>query len=330
LEQVHVRGIVCRGLRLELVAGLGLALAIPALAVAAEKTQGMATQTSLAAETRTQNGSTEAAVSIHVLGADGVPAAGAVTLEDQGKPLAGVALDEQGQAKTTLTLPAGAHSLTALYAGDATHRTSQSRSADVQAQATTTATPDFAVSVAPATLTLAVGASGQITTTITPLNAAALTSPMFVTVSCSGLPDQASCTAFPATVEIQSTTAAPLTSTVTFVTQKASTASLHQGPMAASHSIAWALLFPGALGLAGMAWGTRRRRWLSRFSLIALAALVTMLGTTGCNPRYYYLNHGPEQNPATPTGTYTVTIAAQSSNGVTATTHTTTMALTVQ
>jgi hypothetical protein len=53
------------------------------------------------------------------------------------------------------------------------------------------------------------------------------------------------------------------------------------------------------------------------------------LGTTACNPRYSYLNHGPVQNPATPAGTYTITIAAQSSNGVTAITQTTTMAVTV-
>ena len=36
-----MRGIVCRGLRLELVAGLGIALAMPALAVAAEELAGL-------------------------------------------------------------------------------------------------------------------------------------------------------------------------------------------------------------------------------------------------------------------------------------------------
>jgi hypothetical protein len=326
----------CRGLRLELVAGLGLALAIPALAVAAGNSQGMATQTTLATTTRALGGGTEATVTVAVLGADGLAAKGAVTIEDGGKALAGVALDEHGQAKTTLSLPGGSHSLTAVYQGDATHRSSLSRDASVQAAAA--ATPDFAIAVSPATLTLTPGQSspqpgqtGAIIATITPANAAALTSPMFVTLSCSsGLPDQASCTAFPATVEIQSTTTAALTSTLTFVTQQAGAAAQLHERRANLHSIAYALILPGALGLAGMAWGARRRRWLSRFALIALAALVTMLGTTGCNPRYNYLNHGPDQNPATPAGSYTVTISAQSSNGVTATTHTTTLALTVQ
>jgi hypothetical protein len=97
-----------------------------------------------------------------------------------------------------------------------------------------------------------------------------------------------------------------------------------------SQPIAWALLLPGALGLGGLAWGARRRAWLCRLSLLALVALVTMLGTTACNPRYYYFNHGPPNNLPTPSGTYTVTVTGQSSNGITAITQNTTMVLTVQ
>jgi hypothetical protein len=65
-------------------------------------------------------------------------------------------------------------------------------------------------------------------------------------------------------------------------------------------------------------------------SLLALLAFVTVLGTTGCNPRYNFEHHGPPPNPATPAGTYTVTVTAQSSDGVTAITNPTTFALTVQ
>jgi hypothetical protein len=96
-----------------------------------------------------------------------------------------------------------------------------------------------------------------------------------------------------------------------------------------SSPIAWAFLLPGALGLGGLAFGARRRRWLSRFLLVALVGLVTMLGATACNPRYYYLNHGPPINPATPAGTYNITVTAQSSNGVTAITHSTNFVLVV-
>jgi hypothetical protein len=96
-----------------------------------------------------------------------------------------------------------------------------------------------------------------------------------------------------------------------------------------SNRIAWAFLLPGVLGLGGLAFGARRRAWLSRLSLVALVGLVTLLGTTACNPRYYYLNHGPPTNPATPAGTYNVTVTGQSSNGVTPITHSTTFVLVV-
>ena len=100
-------------------------------------------------------------------------------------------------------------------------------------------------------------------------------------------------------------------------------------PGSRSNPIAWAFLLPGALSLGGLAFGARRRRWLFRLSLVALIGLVTLLGTTACNPRYYYLNHAPPKNPGTPAGTYTVTVTAQSSNGVTALTHSTTFVLKV-
>jgi hypothetical protein len=55
-----------------------------------------------------------------------------------------------------------------------------------------------------------------------------------------------------------------------------------------------------------------------------------MLGTTACAPRYDYFHHGPPVPPATPAGSYTVTVTAQSSDGVSAITNSTTLALTVQ
>jgi hypothetical protein len=87
-------------------------------------------------------------------------------------------------------------------------------------------------------------------------------------------------------------------------------------------------LLPGALGLGGLAWGGRRR-WLNRLSLLALVGIVTMLGTTACNARYNYYNHGPSST-ATPAGTYTIKVTGQSSDGVTATSNSTTLALTVE
>jgi len=320
-----VRGIVCRGPRLELVAGLVIALALPALALAAESGQGLATQTALTAETRDLDGRTEATLAVTVSGEDGLPATGGVVVSDRGVQLAGAALDAQGQASIVVALPAGPHFLTAAYAGDATHRASVSQAAQVQAQASST--PNFLVSVSPAAMTLTPGQTGTLTASVTPQNSSALSVPMFVTLSCSGLPDQASCTFTPENVEILPNATAAVTSTMVIVTQVASSASAARP---GSNSIAWAFLLPGALGLGGLAWGVRRRAWLLRLSLLALVAFVAMLGATACNARYDYYNHGPPINPATPAGTYTVTVTAQSSNGVTAITNSTTMVLTVQ
>ena len=321
-----MRGIFCRNPRLELVAGLGIAFLVPALAVAAESARGLATQTALSAETRDQDGRTQATVQVTVTGEDGLPAQGAVVLSDQSRQLAGAALNAEGQAKVVLDLPAGDHLLSAAYIGDATHQASASLPSGVHAMSGT-GNPDFQVTASPATLSLTAGQSGTVTASVTPVNAASLTAPMFVTLSCSGLPDQSSCTFTPENVEILPGATAAITSSMVVVTQAASSASVAH---AHGNSVAWALLLPGVFGLGGLAWGVRRRPWLIRLSLVALVGLVTLLGTTACNPRYNYEHHGPPVNPATPAGTYTVYVTGQSSNGVTATTHSATVALTVQ
>jgi hypothetical protein len=328
LEQVHVTRFWGRAWRLQLVAGLGIALALPALALTAESAKGLATETTLAAYTRDLNGSTQATLSISVLGTDGQPASGAVVIEDQGKPLEGVALNAAGQATAVLTLLPGNHSLTASYGGDAAHQPSDSQAAPVTA--VTGTTPDFSVSVAPATISLTQGQSGTVIASITPINAASLTAPMFVTLSCSGLPDQASCTFTPENLEILPGTTTVVSSSMLLTTVAGSSARVVPVQPVNGAPIAWAILLPGALGLAGLAFGARRRTWLNRLALLALVGFVAVLGTTACSPLYNYHNHGPPHNLPTPVGSYTLDINAQSSNGITATTHDATMVLTVQ
>lgn len=313
-----------RGWRLQMVAGLGIALTLPALAFSAETSQSVATVTTLAAATQDLNGRTQATLTVAVAGKDGSAATGAVVIEDGGKPLAGAALGSDGSATSVLTLTPGSHDLTAVYDGDTTHLTSASQSSVVSAA--TSSTPDFSISASPTTLSLVQGKSGTVTVSITPLNASSLTAPLFVTLSCSGLPDESTCTFTPTSVEILPNATAAVTSSMVLTTVASnSTSQLVRH----SSGIVWALLLPGAFGLAGIAFGGRRRAWLLRLSLLGLLAVITTLGTTGCNPLYNYKNHGSGANSATPAGTYTVKITGQSSDGVTATTHSTTMAFTV-
>lgn len=304
---------------------MGVALALPALALPAVAA-AQATQTRLSADTRDTAGRTQANLSIAVDPDNGVPAAGVITVMDGSHALAGGVLNAEGKAQISLDLLPGMHNLQAVYGGDSAHKASVS---DVQViSAATSTTPDFGVSVAPATLTLTAGQSGNATASITPVNASGLTAPMFVTLACSGLPDQSTCTFTPTNIEILPNATAAVTSSLVVTTQAQGTrGALQRG---GNDGIALAILFPGTLALAGFAFSVRRRRWLSRVSLIALVGFVSALGMTACNPQYNYYNHGPVYNLPTPAGNYNITITAQSSNGVTATTHTTTFALTVK
>ena len=322
-----------------MVAGLGTALALPALALSAASStasgastalnpRALATQTTLRAETRDLAGRTQAMLSVSVLAADGLPATGAVVIRDHGKAIAGTVLNAKGAATATLTLPQGDHLLTAAYQGDATHLASASQSAPVSAVAS--GTPDFSVSVSPGSLSLTAGQSGSATVSITPSDASALSSPMFVELSCSSLPDQTACTFTPQTVQILPNATAPVTADLVVVTQAASTAQGAVHMPSRGNPVAWAVLLPGVFGLGGLAFGARRRRWLSRLALMGLVGFIAVLGATACSPLYYYYNHGPPQNLPTPPGTYNIVIAAQSSNGIAAITHTTTLALTVK
>ena len=315
-----------RRLNLKWVVALGMALAGAARAAGPQQPL-LSTTTTVSAETRTQNGHTVSSFAVAVKGEDGTPATGAVVLQEDGQPLAGAALSGEGRARLEVTLPAGDHNLVAVYNGDATHRGSISGMSGVRAQVAAT-TPDFQLAVAPGSASLTAGQSGSAIVSLTPVNASALTGPMFVTLACAGFPDQSSCTFTPENVEILPNATGAITSSMTLVTQgRNRTAVLGRTDR---NPVAWALLLPGTLGLAGLAFSARRKRWLSRLALVALMGFVSVLGATACAPRYNYYNHGPPFNLPTPAGSYTLQITAQSSNGVAATTHTTSFALTVK
>lgn len=333
-----------RSLRLEWVAALGIALGMAALPVAAAAEQNVATETTLNVSTSNRAGRTTATATVNVTDEYGLPGSGAVNIQEGSRILAEAALDGTGKATATVNLTGGTHALQAVYTGDTTHMTSSSPVSE--AHGTTSGTPNFGISLTPITpssfpMVLAQGSSGTAEVTITPQNNAALTAPMFVTLSCSSLPNLTSCAFTPETIEILPTTPTscsagspaaecPPISSLLVQTDSVGTAAKSLGSQRKSSPVAWAFLLPGALGLGGLAWGTRRRAWLSRLALVALLGVVGTLGVSGCAPLYRYYQHGPGNNPATPAGTYNITVTAQSSNGVTAITNNTTMVLTVQ
>jgi hypothetical protein len=241
----------------------------------------------------------------------------------------------------------GTHTLSAVYGGSAAYQGSSSTtpvsetiSSQCASEFVVTVT-NFAVvnstsstSSSTSALTLTPGQSGTATVSVIPTQAfvASLSAPAFVTISCSGLSDLADCASTPENVEILAGTNnqnAAVTSTMGITTYASNSTALAPAGRRAN-PVAWAFLLPGVLGLGGLAFSARRRRWLSRLSLFALVGLVTVLGTAACNPRYNYQHHGPQPTAATPAGTYTVTVTAQTSNGVSAVEESTSFVLTVK
>jgi len=299
------------------------------------------TQTTLTAETHEVEGRTVAPLALAVAAEDGSVASGSVTVVDRGRAVAGAFLDASGKVTITMDgLTPGGHTLQAVYNGDPQHAGSQSESLGLQSLATTA--PDFTLTISAPTMTIAApGDSGQMTVTVTPVDGTDFTG--FLSLSCSGpsitsgapggsaLPYGVSCTYTPANLQVTSPTAAGAVSAdLTIQTQAPSGAgAMNHRPQQLPESrspLVLAILLPGIVGLGFLG---RKRGLLQRSVLLLLLGAVSVLGTSACAARYKYFHHPPTYNPGTTPGKYTITITAQSSNGVTAVVHSDTLALTV-
>ena len=320
------RNAIHTGLKVSFITALAVSLSAAALAQTP-----VASHTSLTAETREVSGHTVATFTSTVLTAEGAPATGVVTLVEKGKSVAGAALDEAGKATINLDgLTSGDHSLTAVYGGSATSAASTSESVVLHPQATVS--PDFAVAITPASLTVKQGAAGATVVTVTPVSGTGFTG--FISLSCSGtgqtttLPVGVTCSFSPANLQVTSSSTA-VTANLSVQTT-ASTGPISKNQSADSSNskagpLALAVLLPGAFGLSFL---SRKRKYLHRFALLAIIGTVSILGTSACAARYRYLNHGPAP-VGTSLGSYTINVTAQTSNGVTATAHSAPLALTV-
>ena len=82
---------------------------------------------------------------------------------------------------------------------------------------------------------------------VTPMNAVSLASPMFVTISCSGLPDQSACTFTPENIEIPVGAKAAIAGSLMLSTQAPSLAKADPIIEREARTVAWAILLPGTL-----------------------------------------------------------------------------------
>jgi hypothetical protein len=282
-----------------------LFLGMVAAAKAAEN--ATETQTTLSVATNNAGPRTRAALTAHV-GADlaGSPT-GVVTFRSGEVDLGSAFLDGEGNASLeTDVLPAGDHQVVAVYQGKAAYSPSTSKPEVLHANASTVA--GFTVTATPTSLSTAAGGFVKTVVTITPVNGFN----GFVSLSCSGLPLNATCTFSTINVPADcTTTCTPGTSTMEIQTQAPSPGATARNGNSAGFA-RYAFVFPVLFGLAGL--GARNHRAWRNLSL-GLLAVVWVMGMTGCAQRYRYLNHGPPDNPGTPTGNYTITVNASSSVG---------------
>jgi hypothetical protein len=273
---------------------------------AAQKTAE--TQTTLAVATNDAGPRTRVTLTAHVSAETSGSPAGVVNFRSGDADLGSAVVDAEGNASLqTDVLTAGTHQVTALYKGQAAYLASTSKAEQVEAHASTVA--GYTVSATPSSVSTVVGGFADTVITVTPNNGFNA----YVSLSCNGLPVNTTCTFTPLNVPAvctSTTSCTPGTSVVQIQT-------LAPSPGIAKGNGASVMVFPLLLGLAGLGAG-KRRGW--RNLALGLLAFAGAMGMTACSQRYNYLHHGPPDNPGTPEGTYTVTVAAQSATGAEITT----------
>ncbi len=213
---------------------------------------------------------------------------------------------------SSVSLSVGAHTITAAYSGDSNYAASNSVALSVTVLAPPAA--DYSLTMSNSSLTVAKGASGTLTITVTPENGFKLA----VGLACSGLPAGASCSFNP-----QSVTPAG-TAVATTLTVQAPGAGGTEAPSKGSFpGSANMPLFILAMGLAEFVRATGNKRSVTapaRFerALLALAMFAGLLVTASCAG---YIHQSTVQSTS-----YLVTVTASAANGPT---HTQQFTLTV-
>jgi hypothetical protein len=244
---------------------------------------------------------------------------GTVAFTDGTTPLGSPALSGGIATLAISTLAIGTHNITAAYSGDGNFNVSTSSVVNLVVAAAPA--PDFSLSSSPTSLSVAPGASGQSTITISPSGGL---NPSTVALTCS-----ISTTLSPApTCSLGAISVANNTGTsMLTVATTGAQAALAPAPEHGSRwLLALGLLMPAML-LGAASFNTAGRRKFLGVCLIFLAMSGCLLqaacGGSGSNSTPPPTT---KTNPSTPAGTYTVTITGNASGEQ----HTTSVSLTVQ
>jgi hypothetical protein len=174
--------------------------------------------------------------------------------------------------------------------------------------------PGFDLTVKPISLSLTPGSTGAASLSIVPVNGFN----QQVTLACSGLPSESSCSFSPSAVTPDGTTTS--TATVT-ITTTAATATRETGPwpfMAGGSLLGLCLLLPFKRKYL-----CNRAYWALMMILVAMCTMAASCGGSGGSTE-------PPANPGTPAGTSIVTITATSGSGTSAIVQSATLSLTIQ
>jgi len=200
-------------------------------------------------------------------------------------------------------------------AGSYTIQASSSGLTSAQASFTVSGNADFVISISAPSLQLGSQSAGSLNATLTPTNSFQGT----ISLSCSGLPSQSTCSFVPASVQANGSNA--LASRVTISTGVANVAAV-QHPDAPVFLATTGVFGAGLLGLV-FAPIARSKRGLqgkrARLIQLILVAIILCGGLVGCGTL-------GSQIKGTPAGSYTVTVTGTS----TSVSHSTTFTLLVQ
>jgi len=229
----------------------------------------------------------------------GTPA-GNVTFYDGATALSAVALSDGVATYVTSSLSDGAHSISAVYSGNAGFLASTSNSL-------TETVSDFHLTISPSLLALLPGGKGTLTLTASPQGGAF---PLPIDFTVTGLPAGATDTFDPPSITPGT---GPASTTLTIQAPAQTARNDRSWPMGARTGVALGALLP-FLGLLRIR--RARKRGLA-LTLIALVSLCAALGMSSCTGGGFFTQ--PPQN-------YTVTITATSGSAV----HSTSFQLTVE